>query len=63
MNILDSILAQDLREQGCSDEEIIDEMVEFAEIFDDEKLALQVEARIRREAENIRKELARGKTR
>ena len=63
MNILDSILAQDLREQGCSDEEIIDEMVEFAEIFDDEKLALQVEARIRQEAENIRKELARGRTR
>ena len=63
MNMLDSILAQDLREQGCSDEEIIDEMVEFAEIFDDEKLALQVEARIRQEAENIRKELARGRTR
>ena len=63
MNILDSILAQDLREQGCSDEEIIDEMVEFAEIFDDEKLALQVEARIQQEAENIRKELARGRIR
>ena len=63
MNILDSILAQDLREQGCSDEEIIDEMVEFAEIFDDEELASQVEARIQQEAENIRKELARGRTR
>jgi len=61
MNILDSILAQDLREQGCSDEEIIDEMVEFAEIFDDEELASQVEARIQQEAENIRKELARGR--
>ena len=63
MNMLDSILAQDLREQGCSDEEIIDEMVEFAEIFDDEELASQVEARIQQEAENIRKELARGRTR
>lgn len=56
-SILDSKLASELRESGYSNEEILDEIVEFAEIYENEALLRQVRAREDKEMEIIRKEV------
>ena len=56
-NILDSPLAIDMRILGLSNEEILSEMADWAEMFELEALARRVKARELREMEIISEEV------
>lgn len=56
-NILDSPLAIDMRILGLSNEEILSEIGEWAEMFELEALARRIKARELREMEIISKEV------
>lgn len=56
-NILDSPLAIEMRILGLSNEEILSEMADWAEMFELETLARQVKARELQEMEIISEEI------
>ena len=59
MDILNSSLAIDMRAIGLSNEEILGEMADFAEMFELEALARRVRAKELREMEIISEEVKR----
>lgn len=58
MNILSSSLAIDMRAIGLSNEEILGEMADFAEMFELETLAKRLRAKELREMEIISEEVS-----
>ena len=56
-NVLSCELATSMRRLGMSNEEVIDEILEFAEMMEDLTLVAQVRTRQLREMETISKEV------
>ena len=56
-NVLSCELATSMRRLGMSNEEVIDEILEFAEMMEDLTLVAQVRTRQLREVETIREEV------
>ena len=58
-NVLSCELATSIRRSGMSNEEVIDEILEFAEMMEDLTLVAQVRTRQLQEMEIISKEIIR----